>query len=201
MRLLLCVLAIPLVGLSFAQDTNFSAGPQYLVTTGSPMLIQPIATPSLSLNAPMPDPYISATQLAPAVTSDRSSAAPSNTFWPDVLWGEDKPITARVDTPSATPEETALYTYATANLSVPESVQAAETAEVPAKSSVIEITSPQMPPNLPASIFDAGVTGTADPQWLLSRGYGVSLGDFARYWKSRKRPSAHVFTNEDLHSK
>jgi hypothetical protein len=201
MRPLLCVLVISLAGLSFAQDTNFSAGPQYLVTSGSPMLMQPIATPSLSLNAPMPDAYIDATQLAPAVMSGPSSAVPSNTFWPDVLWGQDKPIAARVVTPSATPEETAVYTYATANLSVAGSVQAAETTEVPTKSSVIEITSPQMPPNLPASIFDAGVTGTADPQWLLSRGYGVSLGDFARYWKSRKRPSAHVFTNEDLHSK
>lgn len=200
MRFLLFVLVISVAGLSFAQDTNFSAGPQYLVTTGSPMLMQPIATPSLSLNAPMPDPYIGATQLAPAVISGPSSAV-SNTFWPDVLWGLDKPMTERVVTPSATAEETALYTYATANLSVPESVGTAETAEVPAKSSVIEITSAQMPPNLPASIFDAGVTGTADPQWLLSRGYGVSLGDFARYWKSRRRPSAHVFTNEDLHPK
>lgn len=201
MRTLLSVLVISLAGLSFAQDTNFSAGPQYLVTTGSPMLMQTIATPSLSLNAPMPDPYIGATQLASGVISDPSPAVPSKTFWPDVLWGQDQPVTARVVTPSATPEETTFYTYATANVSVAESVQTTETAEVPAKSSVIEITSAEMPPNLPASIFDAGVTGTAGPEWLLSRGYGVSLGDFARYWKSRKRSSAHVFTNEDLHPK
>ena len=51
-RALLPLLA--LVGFSFAQDTNFSAGPQYLVTTGSPMLLRPIVTPSLSLGETQP---------------------------------------------------------------------------------------------------------------------------------------------------
>jgi hypothetical protein len=43
----LCVLVV-LVGLSAAQDTNFAVGPQYLMTSGSPLFARPIATPTLS---------------------------------------------------------------------------------------------------------------------------------------------------------
>lgn len=197
MRLLLSLLVVSLAGLSFAQDTNFPAGPQYLVTSGSPMFLQSIATPSLSLSAPMPDPYIDQTQLAAAVISDPYPRVP-DAFWSGVFWGQDKPVTARVITPTVTPEETAIYTYATANQPLP--AEYVPTA-VPAESSVIEITSARMPANLPASIFDPGVTGTADAVSLLNRGYGMSLGDLARYWKSHKRSSGHAFTNEDLHRK
>jgi hypothetical protein len=42
-----------LVCSAVAQDTNFSAGPQYLLT-GSPLLVHSIATPTLSLDAPLP---------------------------------------------------------------------------------------------------------------------------------------------------
>jgi hypothetical protein len=47
-------LLVVLAGISAAQDTNFSVGPQYLVTSGSPLFARPIATPSLSLEAPVP---------------------------------------------------------------------------------------------------------------------------------------------------
>jgi len=67
---LFCLL-IALAGISAAQDTNqdtnqatnhdanhdtsFSTGPQYLVTSGySPLFNRPIATPSVSLAAPLP---------------------------------------------------------------------------------------------------------------------------------------------------
>jgi len=44
-----------LAGLSAAaQETNFSVGPQYLMNYGSPLFAQPIATPSMSLEAPLP---------------------------------------------------------------------------------------------------------------------------------------------------
>ena len=49
---LFCLL-FALVGLSAAQDTNFPVGPQYLLT-GSPMLARSIATPTLSLETPLP---------------------------------------------------------------------------------------------------------------------------------------------------
>jgi hypothetical protein len=45
---------ILLAGISLAQeqkDTNFDAGPQYLVTSGSSIFLRPIATPSLTLGS------------------------------------------------------------------------------------------------------------------------------------------------------
>ncbi len=54
MRLLsLFCLSFLLIGISAAQDTNFPAGPQYLLT-GSPLLARPVATPSMSLDTPLP---------------------------------------------------------------------------------------------------------------------------------------------------
>lgn len=47
------VLLLALFGVATAQDTTFSTGPQYLVTTDA-MLLRPISTPSLSLNVPLP---------------------------------------------------------------------------------------------------------------------------------------------------
>ena len=41
-----------LIGICAAQDTNFSVGPQYLITGSSPSLLQPIATPTLSFTPP-----------------------------------------------------------------------------------------------------------------------------------------------------
>lgn len=49
---------IALCGISGAQDTNFPVGPQYLITTGSPLFLRPIATPSLSLDASPPSTSI-----------------------------------------------------------------------------------------------------------------------------------------------
>jgi hypothetical protein len=46
--ILLCVIVL-LTGISAAQDTNFPAGPQYRIA-GSPIFLQPIETPSLSLS-------------------------------------------------------------------------------------------------------------------------------------------------------
>jgi hypothetical protein len=46
------LLAFSAVGLAFGQDTNFPNGPQYLMTSGSPLFARPIATPSLALTGP-----------------------------------------------------------------------------------------------------------------------------------------------------
>jgi hypothetical protein len=40
-------------GISLGQETNFAAGPQYLSITGATML-RPIATPTISLETPLP---------------------------------------------------------------------------------------------------------------------------------------------------
>lgn len=57
-----------LVGYSAAQDTSFAAGPQYLLTA-SPILARSIATPTLSLDAPLP-PIEPASSSTPEATAD-----------------------------------------------------------------------------------------------------------------------------------
>ena len=54
-RNLFCFLSflLLLTAFSAAQDTNFAAEPQYLLT-GSPLLAHDISTPSMSLSAPLP---------------------------------------------------------------------------------------------------------------------------------------------------
>ncbi len=49
-------LLLTLAGLSAAQDTNFPVGPQYLITSGAPLFLQPVATPSLSFGSGLPAP-------------------------------------------------------------------------------------------------------------------------------------------------
>jgi hypothetical protein len=64
--------------------------------------------------------------------------------------------------------------------------------------SVVEITSAELPHELPASITDVGVTGLTSAQSLRERGYGVPVGDTAAFWKAHKHPAAHVYTNADV---
>jgi hypothetical protein len=46
------LLAFSMLGLGFGQDTNFPNGPQYLMTSGSPMFARSLATPSVALTGP-----------------------------------------------------------------------------------------------------------------------------------------------------
>lgn len=201
MRLSLVLFFLSLTGFSLAQDTNFPQGPQYLIVTGSPMFMRSIATPTLSFSSASSDPY-NGTELAASQIASPSTTA-NNTFVGEVFWGERNPSEAmqpRISTPILTAEQTAFYTYATANgvaaaLSAPPVIP----LELPRGSTVIEITSAQMPPNLPPSIFDSGVSGMVDPQSLRDRGYGVSLGEFALQLRAHKRSATHAFTNDDLH--
>jgi hypothetical protein len=153
-------LLIALAGISAAQDTkdtNFSTGPQYLVTSGSTMFLRPIATPSMSLEAALPG-LPSLPQIGPAVEDQAFVANPelqhvANLF--PIYYGYPMP-------------------------------------------SVVELTSAELPRELPASITDAGVTGFTTAQSLRERGYGMPLGDTASFWKAHKRPAAHVYTNADV---
>lgn len=69
------LLPILLAGISVAQSTNFQAGPQYLITTESSQFLRPIATPSLSLDNPLP-PLPSLPQSAPVVSNQSYIANP-----------------------------------------------------------------------------------------------------------------------------
>jgi len=61
---------ITLAGLTAAQDTNFPVGPQYLITSGSPLFLQPIATPSLSFSSGLSQPRTSAAVAEPTPRAD-----------------------------------------------------------------------------------------------------------------------------------
>ena len=184
-----------LTGLSWAQSTNFSTGPQYLVTTNSPLLLRPISTPSLSLSqAQTPTPEAVVAEEAPAL-----STITNQTFLSEVYWGDHSTSeieSRRVSTPSLS-----LSQASTASTPVPEEVPT--TAEplpgLPAQSTnVIEISSGALPANLPPSIFNGGVTGLTNSESLRERGFGVPLGDVAAYWKSHKRGATRSFTNRDV---
>ena len=66
--------AIAFCGISVAQEASFSVGPQYLSITGATML-RPIATPSLSLDAPLA-PVTDLLQIGPGVTDQPFLANP-----------------------------------------------------------------------------------------------------------------------------
>jgi hypothetical protein len=51
---------------------------------------------------------------------------------------------------------------------------------------------------LPASIFDSGVSQTTSAQALNARGYGLTLGEVASRQKAHTRHSTHIYTNEDI---
>ena len=184
-------------GISFAQDTNFPVGPQYLVTGGNPMLLRPIATPSLSLS-----------RETLAGTSEVSSISEPPPFAPletityldNVYWGNHKPdevVARRIETPSMSPDQTAWYVNAVASqFTSPPPATSTEATQAEAGFSVIELTGSPMPSNVPASMLDAVVTGEAEA--LQGSGYGISLGDVAAYWKSHRRTAARVFTNSDV---
>jgi hypothetical protein len=183
-------------GISFAQDMSFPVGPQYLATTGNPMLLRPIATPSMFLSGGS----LAGTSEVPT-PSEPPAFAPLETvvYLDNVYWGEHKPaevVARRVETPTMSPDQTAWYmNFVVSQLrsSVP-----APSGEAGASvgTSVVELTGSPMPNNLPASILDVGEIGKTNP--LVLQGRGVPLGDVAAYWKSHRRTAARVFTNSDV---
>jgi len=175
---LFCSLLI-LVAIGPAQDTNFPVGPQYLATSSSPLFLRPIATPTLSLSAPLPSLSAPATESLPQPPSP-TAGLPQ----PDltrIFWGEPK---------EAEPKE------AQPNVGVPEVGEPAAAENV--AENVIEITSAEPPRPLPASIIDTGVTGMTTAQSLRELGYGVPLGETAQFWKTHKPHAPRVYTNADV---
>jgi hypothetical protein len=193
------VLLVVLVGISAAQETNFPSGPQYLVTVENTMLLRPIATPSSSLSGV----GLAGTSEVPRPV-EPPVYAPDETvvYLQNVYWGEhnaEEVFGRRLEPPTMTPDQTAWYMNFVASQITASQVPSMETAEAVAGPQVIELAGGPMPTSVPSSIFDTGVTGTTDPQSLLQRGYGLSLGEVAAYWKTHKRQAPRVFTNQDLH--
>jgi hypothetical protein len=182
-----------LTGVCLAQDTNFSNGPQYLITSPSTLFFHSISTPSLSLGESQPV----ASEITPTQTPVPSETPTpfiptSQTFFGTVYWGNYTPSeleSRRLVTPS--------LSLSTENPSATTTESETSSAS-PSEPSVIEISSAAAPTNLPPSIADTGVTGMTDPESLRERGYGRSLGEFAAFLKSHKKSGARVLTNEDL---
>ena len=151
-----CFLLFVLAGISAAQDMNFAVGPQYLMTSGSPMFARPIATPTLSLDAPLPS-LPSLPEVGPPV-ADQPFVPNPEIQGPDLL-----PIYYGYPNPS-----------------------------------VVELTSTEAASEVPQSIINAGVVGMTNVQSLRERGYGVTLGESALFWKSHKLHSSRLYTNADV---
>lgn len=198
----LLVLLVVFSGISAAQETNFPVGPQYLITTENTMLLRSIATPSLSLSG---ETLAGTSEVPRPVEPPAFAPVETIIYLRNVYWGEHQPdevLAQRLEPPVMAPDQTAWYMNYVANQS-PTVTQApaAEAAEATAAPYVIELTGGPMPSNLPSSMFDTGVTGMTDPQSLLQGGNGISLGEVAAYWKTHKRQSPHIFTNQDVHRK
>jgi hypothetical protein len=80
---LFCLL-LALAGVSAGQDTNFPVGPQYLMTSNSPMFLHSIATPSLSLSAPAASNSALAAETAPEPAPEISSPSGALASPPDL---------------------------------------------------------------------------------------------------------------------
>jgi hypothetical protein len=177
---LFCVL-LALAGINVAQDTNFSTGPQYLVNGASPLFLQSIATPSLSLSTP---PSTLSASAADALFQIPTSAGiPLLTNLSRIYWGTPAPDAQVADR-------------------VTENVDDAPSngARKVAKMNVSEIIISSVPSliALPASILDTGVTGMTSAQSLRIRGFGVPLGDTAVFWKTHKPHASRIYTNADV---
>jgi len=202
------VLLLLVVATSFAQETNFPTGPQYLIPTGNPMLLASIATPSLNLSGET----LAGTSEVPRPI-EMPALAPVETFvyLHNVYWGERTPeeaLAVRLQPPNMAPDQTSWYmdyvaTQAAGGSPAPyaETGESVPSSELTAGPNVIELTGGPIPANLPASLFDPGVTGMTNAQSLQQRAYGVSLGEVAAYWKAHKRHASHVITGEDLRQK
>ncbi len=174
-RAKLVLLLLIFSGLCVAQDTNFPVGPQYLMNYGSPLFFRPIATPTLSLSAPLAsNPNAPAEEgtgepSSPAVGGLRSEAAIDRIYW------GVSPVGASSTEPAAGESS------------------AVETSTV-GQSSEIELSSAGPSRPIPSSIADVGVTAVADAQ----SNYGMPLGNIAAYWKANKPRASRVLTNADV---
>ncbi|HEY3972624.1 MAG TPA: hypothetical protein VGM18_06445 [Candidatus Sulfotelmatobacter sp.] len=158
--------------ISAAQDTNFAAGPQYLITNNSTFL-QPIATPSLSLSAPLPSYTGPGNEALPEPPSPFAGPPPQ----PDltrIFWGE--------------PQKSEKVRSENGN----------ENENVGGNATEIEISSAPLPRPLPGSILNTGVTGMTTAQSLHELGFGVTLGETADFWKTHRPHAPHIYTNADI---
>ncbi|HTW57639.1 MAG TPA: hypothetical protein VMD99_05910 [Terriglobales bacterium] len=179
------------VAVSFAQDrnsqdTNFPAGPQYLMNYGSPLFLRPIETPTLSLLTP------------PAVTPD--APAEEHSGRPDTPAFGELQTQAQIDwiywgvrPTGASKQSRQTPTAHENNENSPN-----ENAHNKTAREEIDLTAAPATQPLPSSIFDNGATAITTPAALRARGYGISLGDYAALVRAHEGHAAHIYTNADI---
>jgi hypothetical protein len=164
----ICLVIVTAICSAQSPDTNFSSGPQYLITSGSPDLLHSIATPSLSLSAPL--------EAVPTASPEEGSGEPHTPAFPDlqtqaqvdrIYWGVSD-VNARTVPGENTPVSGEF--------------------ELSSRAAIV----------FPANIFNAGVTGITDAEVLRKSGYGAPLGDVAAFWKVNKRQATRAYTNADI---
>jgi hypothetical protein len=166
--------AIFAAGIALSQDTNFSNGPQYLLSsvpdarsTSSNFFVRSISTPSVSLSGPALEVGAS------NATGDLNAGAKAQTI--------------------AVPESVALPT---ANLSsINYGVR---------KANVIEISFPAASgesiagTEIPQRILDIGVGRIIEAQDLRESDYGITLPAAAAYGREHVRRATRIYTNADI---
>ena len=145
----------------FAQSTNFSSGPQYLVTSdNNPMFLRSIATPSLNLGG---QTLAGTTDVQVPVVLPALAPTETVVYLHDVYWGEHSPdqsFVPQLAPPTMTADQTAWYMNYVANQPTagsealnPEPGESAPLSGSTGQSSVIELSGGTVPANLPASLW------------------------------------------------
>lgn len=191
-QVFLLLVALCLIGISAAQDTNFPQGPQYLITGNEPFLY-PISTPIVSLEALAPNRETSFSQGPQYLsTGDATFSRPIST----PILSLETPLPPIPSLPEVGPPVTNQ-----AYVSNPDLRHEANLFPIyygyPIIS-VVELTGTEPTQPLPASITGVGSTVITDAQSLRELGYGVTVGEAASYWKAHKRGVNHVYTNADI---
>lgn len=181
-----------LIGISVAQDTNFSQGPQYLIT-GSNAFVTPISTPIISLEALPPNRDTSFSQGPQYLATGDATFSHSISTPIRSLDASLPPIQSLPEIgPTVTDQS---------YVSNPDLRHVANLYPIYygyPMISVVELTGAEPAQPLPASITGVGYAVIADPQTLRERGYGVTVGEAASYWKAHKPRANHVYTNADI---
>ncbi len=167
---------------SFAQDTNFATGPQYLMQ-GSPLFAHPISTPTQSLSGPSLDIGASNATEGLIAGADNQTVVPQP--HPDVNLS---PIYYT----EVFPSDLKLSFLAEPFPGLPQ-----PSIILPPQPSPSRLPEPSSS-RLPASILDAGVWQITSAQALRERGYGATLAEAAAQGKARNRHATHVYTNADV---
>lgn len=192
-QLFLLFALLSLIGISAAQDTNFSQGPQYLITGSMPFLY-PISTPTASPEALQPSARDTNFSQGPQYLATGDATFSHSISTPTVSL--DAPLPLLPSLPEVGPTVTDQ-----AYVSNPDLRHEANLFPIYygyPMISVVELTGAEPSKPLPASITGVGYAVIADPQSLRELGYGMTAGEAASYWKAHKRQVNHIYTNADI---